>query len=427
MNEVIRDKGVELVGRELSFTVVAKPTGARCNIDCKYCFFLSKSLLYPDSNQHMSEDQLEEYVRAFLNSQPDGPITLVWQGGEPTLMGIDFFRRAVELGEKYRRFTQEVSHSIQTNGTMIDDEWAQFFAKNNFLVGLSIDGPKDIHDAFRVNKAGRGTFDQVLRGWRCLQHHGVETNILCTVHAANADRPLDVYRFFRDELGAQFLQFIPIVEHLTRDQLSSVEQKWTKETEQTSLLLLENGDAVTSRSVKPLEYGVFLSAIFDEWVRVDVGRVFVQIFDVTLSAIFGQYTICEFAPECGSALALMHNGDVYSCDHYVDPEYLLGSINQRSFPEMLSSSVQREFGRSKRTSLPVQCQHCSVRWVCHGGCPKNRFLNATDGEPNMNYLCEGYKQFFEHTQIPMLRMANLLRSGRTPAEIMTMSHLASSS
>jgi len=409
-----------IVGRKLPFAVVTKPTGAACNLDCTYCFFLSKDLLYPGSNQRMGEDQLEEYVRAFLDSQPDGPVTFNWQGGEPTLMGLDFFRRAVALGEEYRRSTQEVSHSFQTNGVMINDEWAQFLAENNFLVGLSIDGPKDIHDSFRVNKAGRGTFDQVVQGWRCLQRHGVETNILCTVHAANSGRPHDVYRFFRDELGAKFVQFIPIVERVTREQLPIVEQGWQSGADRTRLLYLQEGDAVTSRSVKPLDYGAFLSAIFDEWISVDVGKIFVQTFDATLSALFGQYTLCVHAPECGTGLAVMHNGDVYSCDHYVEPEYLLGNVSQRPFQEMLTSPAQREFGRSKRTSLPTQCQRCPVRWACHGGCPKDRFVKTADGESGLNYLCEGYKQFFEHVQVPILGMADLLRGGRAPAEIMTM-------
>ncbi len=410
---------VMIVGRKSPFAVVTKPTGATCNLDCAYCFFLSKDRLYPGLNQRMGEYQLEEYVRAFLDSQPDGPVTFNWQGGEPTLMGLAFFRRAVALGEEYRRSTQEVSHSLQTNGVMISGEWAQFLAENNFLVGLSIDGPKDIHDSFRVDKAGRGTFDQVLRGWQCLQGHGVETNILCTVHSANAGRPHDVYRFFRDDLGAKFVQFIPIVERVTREQLPIAEQGWQSGADRTRLLHLQEMDAVTSRSVKPLDYGAFLSAIFDEWISVDVGKIFVQIFDVTLSALFGQYTLCVHAPECGTALAVMHNGDVYSCDHYVEPEYLLGNVNQRPFQELLTSPAQLEFGRSKHTSLPMQCQHCPVRWACHGGCPKDRLVKTADGESGLNYLCEGYKQFFGHIQVPMLRMADLLRGGRAPAEIMT--------
>lgn len=411
-----------IVGRKLPFAAVTKPTGATCNLDCKYCFFLSKDLLYPDSNHRMGEGQLEEYVRAFLDSQPDGPVMFIWQGGEPTLMGLDFFRRAVAFGEKYRRPTQEVSHSLQTNGVLINDAWAQFLAVNNFLVGLSIDGPKDIHDSFRVNKAGRGTFDQVVRGWRSLQRHGVESNILCTVHAANVRRPHDVYQFFRDELGARYVQFIPIVERVTHEQLPAAEQGWQRGAARTRLLYLQEGDAVTSRSVKPLDYGTFLSTIFDEWISVDVGKVFVQTFDVTLAAMFGQYTVCVHAPECGTALAVMHNGDVYSCDHYVEPEYLLGNVNQRPLQEMLTSPAQREFGRSKRLSLPMQCQRCPVRWACHGGCPKDRFVKTVDGESGLNYLCEGYAQFFEHVQVPMLRMAELLRGGRAAREIMTMKH-----
>lgn len=406
--------------RKLPFAVVAKPTGAACNLDCTYCFFLSKDLLYPGSNQRMGEDQLEEYVRCFLDSQPDGPVTLVWQGGEPTLMGLDFFRRAVELGEEYRRSTQEVSHSLQTNGVTINDEWAEFLAEHHFLVGLSIDGPKDIHDSFRVNKAGRGTFDQVVRGWRCLQRHGVETNILCTVHAANASRPLDVYRFLRDELGTKFVQFIPIVERVTPEQLPIAEQGWRSGAGGTRLLYLQEGDAVTSRTVSPLDYGSFLSAIFDEWIRVDVGKVFVQIFDATLSALFGQYTLCVHAPQCGTALTIEHNGDVYSCDHYVEPQYLLGNINQLPLQEMLTSAAQQEFGYAKRASLPGQCLRCSVRWACHGGCPKDRFVKTADGESGLNYLCEGYKEFFEHVKLPLLRMKDLLDDGRAPAETMTL-------
>jgi uncharacterized protein len=407
------------VGRKLPFVVVTKPTGAACNLDCSYCFFLSKELLYPGSNQRMGDDQLEQYVRTYLAEQPDGAVTFVWQGGEPTLMGLEFFRRAVALAESHRRPAQEVSHSFQTNGVVIDDLWAEFFAENKFLVGLSIDGPKDVHDSFRVNKAGRGTFDQVVRGWWCLQRHGVKTNILCTVHAANEHRPLDVYRFFRDELGAEFVQFIPIVERVAREQWSAVEHARQSGTDRTDLVYLKDGEAVTSRSVKPVEYGAFLSAIFDEWVRVDVGKVFVQIFDVVLSAMFGQYLLCVHAPECGNALAVMHNGDVYSCDHYVEPKNLLGNVNQGSFQEMLVSPAQREFGRSKRTALPAQCQRCPVRWACHGGCPKDRFIKTSDGEPGLNYLCEGYKQFFGHVQAPMTHMADLLRSGRAPAEIMS--------
>jgi uncharacterized protein len=404
---------------KLPFGAVTKPTGAACNLACSYCFFLDKDLLYPGPSQSMGEDQLQEYVRAFLDSQPDGPVTFTWQGGEPTLMGLDFFRRAVEFGEEYRRSAQDVSHSFQTNGVMINDKWAQLLAENNFLVGLSIDGPKDIHDSFRVNKAGRGTFDQVVRGWRCLQRHGVETNILCTVHSANAERPHDVYRFFRDELGAKYLQFIPIVEHLTREQLQTAQRTPQSGSNRTTLSSLQGEDAVTARSVKPLEYGTFLSAIFDEWSSVDIGRIYVQTFDSILSAMFGRYTLCVNAPECGNALAVMNNGDVYSCDHFVEPDYLLGNVRKRTFQQMLTSPSQREFGRSKRTSLPVQCQRCPQLWACHGGCPKDRFAKTSDGESGLNYLCEGYSQFVEHIQEPMSVMADLLRRGRAPAEIMS--------
>lgn len=404
--------------RKLPFSLVTKPTGAACNMDCSYCFFLSKDLLYPNSPQRMSDEQLAHHVRTFLDAQPDGPVSFIWQGGEPTLMGLDFFRLAVRLGEEYRRPAQEVSHAFQTNGVLIDDEWAKFFAQNKFLIGLSVDGPKEIHDSYRVNKAGRGTHDQVMHAWQCLQRNEVETNILCTVNAANASRPLEVYRYFRDELHARYLQFIPIVERVTRAQLPAVEQA-RRNGDRTKLLYVQQGDSVTSRSVQPLDYGNFLCAIFDEWISTDVGEVFVQDFDSTLGAIFGQYILCVSAPECGNGLAAMHNGDVYSCDHYVEPKYLLGNLEQRSLQDMVASPQQREFGQSKRTSLPRQCQECPVLWACNGGCPKDRFVTTADGELGLNYLCGGYRTFFEHVEEPISDMARLISRGRPAADIMS--------
>ena len=408
-----------VAGRSLPFSVLAKPTGAACNLDCTYCFYLSKELLY-DDDQRMSEATLEAYLREYLDSQPDGPVIVGWQGGEPTMRGLDFFRRAVELAEQLRRPRQRVSHSLQTNGTLLDDEWGSFLAEHSFLVGLSVDGPEHLHDGYRVNRAGRGTHAQVMRGWQVLQRHGVETNILCTVHANNAAHPLEVYRYFRDELGARFLQFIPIVERVPRDQLLLAEQGWraTDGPGKRGLLYKQEGDAVTSRSVDPVACGDFMVAIFDEWLGRDVGEVFIQHVDTMLGNAFGQYSLCVHAPECGGAIAVEHNGDVYSCDHFVEPVHLLGNVVTDGLRALVDSAEQREFGKSKRTSLPQQCLACPVRWACHGGCPKDRFATTADGEPGLNYLCAGYKHLFDHAQPAITTMAELIRQGRPADAIM---------
>lgn len=401
----------------LPLSVLAKPTGAACNLDCTYCFFLSKELLYDHDNQRMSEAGLETYLRNLLDSSPDGRVEIAWQGGEPTMRGLAFFRRAVELVEQLRRPRQQPAHVIQTNGTLLDDDWAEFLAEHDFLVGLSMDGPAGIHDAYRVNKAGRGTHAQVLRGWELLRRHQVETNILCTVHHANEDHPLTVYRYFRDELGVRYLQFIPIVERVQRRDLPLAEQGW-RTTGGTRLLYQQHGDAVTSRSVTPQGWGSFLSTIFDEWLARDVGTVFVQHFDTMLGNLFGQYSLCVHSPECGRALAVEHNGDVYSCDHYVEPDYKLGNVAETSMQTMLRSPEQVEFGRAKRTALTSQCQACPVRWACHGGCPKDRFATTADGEPGLNYLCAGYYHFFSHAQPAIVQMGGYLQAGRPAADIM---------
>ncbi|MHA7861053.1 anaerobic sulfatase maturase [Tessaracoccus sp. Y36] len=391
----------------IPFSVVSKPTGAACNLDCTYCFFLSKDLLYDeDKRQWMSPEQLDTFIREFLGGQPDGEVTLAWQGGEPTLRGLDFYRTAVELTRRYQRPGQRVQQSIQTNGTLLDDEWCRFLAEENFLVGLSVDGPQHLHDAHRVNKAGRGTHAQVIRGWEFLRKHGVETNILCTVNSANGDHGAEVYRYFRDVLGATFLQFIPIVE---RAGYEAPDGK--------RLLYLQQGDDVTDRSVGPGQWGRFLSEVFDEWLKADVGRVFVQHFDVMLAARFGQYSLCVHSPECGTALAVEHNGDVYSCDHYVEPGYKLGNVADGGFQQYLQLPEQREFGRSKRTSLTEQCRRCPVRWACHGGCPKDRFATLADGEPGQNYLCEGYYGFFSHAAPTIELMARAVASGRPASDV----------
>jgi uncharacterized protein len=399
------------------FHVLAKPTGAVCNLDCKYCFFLSKQALYPDSDFRMADDLLELYIRQLLESQPT-QVTIAWQGGEPTLMDLDFFRRSMELVEKYSKPGQRVEHTIQTNGTRLDDEWCAFFKQHNFLVGLSVDGPRELHDKYRVDKGGRGTFDQVMRGWSSLKKHGVECNILCTVHAGNVEHAVEVYRFFRDDLGARFMQFIPIVERGNADLIPVANLGWGARGTDPRPLYLQSGNRVTDRSVEPKQLGRFLIDIFDEWVRRDVGRVYVQLFDTTLGAHVGQYSLCVFSPTCGDAVALEHTGDLYSCDHFVEPDFKLGNIRETHMADLVASARQRKFGTDKQTALPKYCRDCDVLYACNGGCPKDRFISTPDGEPGLNYLCAGYKKFFQYVEKPMRLMANLLEAKRAPAEIM---------
>ena len=368
-------------------------------MNCRYCFYLPKNALYPDSEFRMTDEVLEEYTRQYLAAQPIREITFSWQGGEPTLMGLGFFRRAVDYQAKYLRPGVKALNTMQTNGVLLDDEWGRFLREHGFLVGLSLDGPRNLHDAYRLDRGGHGTFDRVMNGLRVLQKHNVDFNILATVHAANADHPLDVYRFLRDEVGARFIQFIPIVERAMRG--------------------LEEGALVSEESVKAAQYGVFLNAVFDEWVQQDVGRIFVQIFDVALAAWAGEpRSLCIFSPTCGNAPVLEHNGDLYSCDHFVHPGYLLGNILHTPLAQLMSSDKRKQFGFNKRDSLPRLCRECDVLFACHGGCPKNRFVDTPDGEPGLNYLCPAYRDFFHHIEHPMKIMADLLRRNRAPREVM---------
>ncbi len=385
-----------------AFHLLAKPTGAICNLDCAYCFYLTKERLYPGSRFRMANELLEIYIKQLLESQQTPEVTIAWQGGEPTLMGLDFFKLSVEYAQKYKKPNQRVAHTMQTNGTKLDDEWCAFLKEHDFLVGLSVDGPKELHDAYRVNKGGEGSFDEVMRGWRLLKNHGVDFNVLCAIHAANEDRPLDVYRFFRDELGATFVQFIPIVERIAPG----------------GNPIARAGDGVSDRSVDAARYGRFLIEVFEEWVRRDVGRVYVQMFDVALGSWVGEQSLCLFAPTCGNALAIEHNGDLYSCDHFVSPDHLLGNIKDSHLSELVASDKQRRFGQDKLDTLPRYCRQCDLRFACNGGCPKDRFIETTDGEPGLNYLCAGYKSFFGHIDGPMRMMADLLRRERAPTEIM---------
>ena len=410
-----------------AFHVLAKPTGAICNLDCSYCFFLSKEMLYSGSRFKMADDLLVDYLRQLIEAHAEAPeVTIAWQGGEPTLMGVDFFRRSVEIAEQFLRPGQRAEYTIQTNATLLDEAWGAFFAEHEFLVGVSIDGPREIHDTYRVNKGGKGSFDQVMSGLAVLRAAGVEWNALTTVHAANGDRGREVYRFLRDECGATHLQFIPIIErvdeppadqppadHAPADQVV----EWSSWRDRP--LYVQQGDAATGRSVGPEQYGRFLVDVFEEWVRRDVGSVFVQMVDVALANWVGEPPgLCVHSETCGLAVALEHTGDLYSCDHFVEPDYLLGNIREHPLIDLISSPRQRAFGSDKRDSLPRYCRECDVRFACHGGCPKDRFDTTPDGEPGLNHLCAGFKTFFHHIDEPMRAMADLLRHGRAPADIM---------
>jgi uncharacterized protein len=378
---------------------MAKPTGARCNLNCAYCFFLKKDRLYPGDRFHMSDDLMEQYIRQTIEAHRTPEVVIAWQGGEPTLMGLDFFRRSVEAEKKYQKNGTVIQNTLQTNGTLLDDEWCEFLRENRFLVGLSMDGPREMHDRYRVDKAGRPTFGRVANAVRLMQKHKVDFNILCTVNAANGDRPLEVYHFFRDELGAEYLQFIPVVERVSERGF-------------------QEGEEVTDRSVGPEQYGRFLVDIFDEWVRRDVGRMFIQQFDGTLMAwLRGHSSLCIFQRTCGEGVALEHNGDVYSCDHFVEPGYLLGNMNDKPLIDLVDSDAQFRFGQRK-ADLNRQCRECLVRFACNGDCPKHRFAKSEDGEQGLSYLCPGLKIFFEHVNHPMQIMASLLRQGRLAEGVM---------
>jgi serine-type anaerobic sulfatase-maturating enzyme len=398
------------------FHILTKPIGPICNLDCKYCFYLEKQNLYPNERQwRMSDEVLEEYTRQYIQSQPGNEVYFAWQGGEPTLLGVDFFRKAVELQKKYAG-GKTVSNALQTNGTLLDAEWCGFLAKEKFLVGLSIDGPRELHDEYRVDKGQKPTFEAVMRGLELLKKHGVEFNTLTVVNRANSRKPLEVYRFLKS-IGSEFLQFIPVVERAG----DSEESGLTFSAPPDLGAVLKSERAVTEWSVEAAQYGTFLCAIFDEWVRRDVGKIFVQLFDVALGNWMGLgSSLCVFAEKCGAALAIEHNGDLYSCDHYVYPKYHLGNLMNQDLGEMAHSARQLKFGNDKLDLLPRFCRECDVRFACNGECPKHRFTKTPDGEEGLNYLCPAYKKFFHHIDPYMRTMAQLLNQGRAPAEIMRM-------
>ena len=405
-------------GAPLAFHLLAKPTGAICNLDCTYCFFLSKEMLYPGSRFRMADDLLELYLRQLIEAHAGSPeVVVAWQGGEPTMMGLDFFRRSAALAEAVKRPGQRIVHTIQTNGTLLDDAWGAFFAEHGFLVGLSVDGPAEIHDTYRVDKGGKGSFDRVMKGLAVLRRNGVEWNALTTVHAASQDRGREVYRFLRDECGARFMQFIPIVERATPVTLPMANAGWGAAVRDRPLYT-QDGSLVTGRSVSPGGYGRFLIDVFEDWVRRDVGEVYVQMFDVALANWYGEPPgLCVHSETCGLALALEHTGDLYSCDHFVEPAYKLGNIRDKKMIELIALPQQQEFGLAKRDTLPMFCLQCDVRFACHGGCPKDRFTVAPDGEPGLHYLCPSYKAFFGHIRPAMEQMCGLLRAGQAPSQV----------
>ena len=405
-------------GAPAAFHLLAKPTGAICNLDCTYCFFLSKEMMYPGSRFRMADDLLELYIRQLMGAHAASPeVVVAWQGGEPTMMGLDFFRRSVRLAEAMKRPGQRVVHTIQTNGTLIDDRWGEFFAEHGFLVGLSIDGPREVHDTFRVDKGGKRSFERVMNGLAALRRNGVEWNALTTIHSANQDRGREVYQFLRDDCGARFMQFIPIIERATGETLPIANAGWGRAVRDRPLYVQE-GNLVTERSVSPEGYGRFLIDVFEDWVRRDIGQVYVQMFDVALANWHGEPPgLCVHSETCGLALALEHNGDLYSCDHFVEPDCKLGNIRDNNMLELISSPRQQAFGLAKRDSLPRYCLECDVRFACHGGCPKDRFVSTPDGEPGLHYLCPSYKAFFGHIRPAMQTMCQLLRAGQAPAQI----------
>jgi serine-type anaerobic sulfatase-maturating enzyme len=382
-----------------SFSLMAKPMGAICNLNCKYCFYTPKKELYPNMPLGMSDEVLENYTRQYIEAMKIPEITFAWQGGEPTLMGVEFFKKAIKYQEKYKKPGTRIYNTIQTNGILLDDEWCEFFRENNFLVGISIDGPQEHHDVYRKDKKGNPTFNRVMYGIRLMKKHRVKFNILATVNRMNADHPLEVYRFFRDDVGTQYIQFIPIVEVVSKDS--------------------DDIFQVSDESVLPEQYGKFLTTIFDEWIKNDVGKVFVQIFDATLASWVGYpQSVCIFAPTCGTAMIIEHNGDVYACDHFVDPEHLLGNIMDTKLEELVASSKQFQFGQDKKNKISPQCLKCNFKNTCWGACPKHRFINVYSGDENLNYLCLGYKEFFDHVKWPMRIMASLFNQGKVPGEVM---------
>ena len=388
--------------------VMLKPAGAHCNLACKYCYYLEKNKLYPTAQRHlMSDEMLEQFTREYIEAQTMNQVLFTWHGGEPLLRSIDFYRKALSLQQKYAG-GRRIDNVIQTNGTLLTDEWCEFFAQNHWLVGISIDGPQPDHDHYRLTAAGKPSWKKVMQGIKLLKKHGVEWNAMAVVNAYNANHPMEFYRFFKEN-GCQFLQFTPIVERQTRHE------------DGRTLASLADKDEISlsEASVAPEQWGYFLCAIFDEWVRKDVGKIFVEIFDCTLANWMGiSPGICAYSKECGHAGVMEHNGDVYSCDHFVFPEYKLGNIRDHSLIYMLYGEQQQEFSRLKHSSLPRQCKECDMEFACHGECPKNRFMKDKYGDSGLNYLCPGYYHYYQHVAPYMDYMKQELMAQRPPSNIM---------
>jgi uncharacterized protein len=396
---------------DVNYYVMAKPIGAVCNLDCKYCYYLEKEKLYPNNagKFHMSDETLEMYIASYILGQTGNSVLFTWHGGEPIMRGMAFFEKVIELQKKYG-VGKTIENSLQTNGTLLTDEWCIFFKEHRFLIGISIDGPEHCHDHYRTYKDGKPSFAKALKGIELLHKHGVEFNTLTVVNNYNANYPLDVYRFLK-QIGSRFMQFIPIVEHADAqakpDELSLLAPETSKET------------VVTDWSVNPVDYGKFLISIFDEWVTRDVGSYYVITFDAILANWVGAPpSICVYAKTCGHAAAMEFNGDVYSCDHFVYPEYKLGNVRKTTLQAMMQSDFQVQFGKNKRLKLPQYCRRCEFLEICNGECPKNRIINTPDGQPGLNYLCEGFKLFYAHTAPYMKFMANELKNNRPPSNVM---------
>lgn len=411
---------------ETPFHVMAKPNGPACNLRCEYCFYLDTAELYPErSDFAMSDETLETFVRQYIEAQPGPVVTFAWQGGEPTLPGIDFYRKVVRYQEKHAPDDVQVRNTLQTNGTLLNDEWCRFLAEHDFLVGMSIDGPRDLHDRFRRTRSDGATFDQVMNGLSLLEEYGVEHNALCVVNDVNSRHPLEVYEFFKHQ-GVEWIQFIPLVEPLDADDADADGEgardrdgdygeddghqmpEWVRkrggaverrDEDYAAVAEAAREDPVTARSVDPEAYGEFMCAIFDEWIRNDVGEISVRLFDQCLETVLcGESSLCVFQKECGSQLAVEHNGDVYACDHFVDPGFKRGNVHDTHLADLVDASEQRQFGEYKRDGLPPRCRDCDVREFCHGGCPKNWQLTTPDDAPGLNYLCAGYRRFFTYVQ-----------------------------
>lgn len=392
-----------------------KPAGSRCNLACSYCYYLEKSKLCPPNGSGtISDELLEEFIRQYIEMQTMPQVLFTWHGGEPLLRPLAFYRRALELQRKYAGGRQ-IDNCLQTNGILLTDAWCEFLRENHFLVGISIDGPQELHDRYRRTRDGQPTFREVMRGIRLLQKHGVEWNAMATVNAFNADHPLEFYRFFR-EIGCRYIQFTPVVERIaTRPDGLTLTPGMSGWVDARSAR-----QSVTDFSVTSDQWGAFLCTLYDEWVCRDVGETFVQLFDATLANWVGEPPgICSMSARCGHAAVLEANGDLYSCDHFVYPEYRLGNIRQQPLFDLMHGKQQFQFGRAKQSTLPRQCRACRFLFACHGECPKNRFLYDAYGETGLNYLCEGYRRFFEHVAADMDYMKAELEAGRAPADIMT--------